>query len=449
MKLKNVYAFLKSTLKANDKIVAGISGGPDSMCLLHILINIRQEIPIQIICAHVNHNVREESLEEAEFVKQVCLENNVDFEYYKIENYEKENFESNARTKRYTFYQQLIKKYQAKYLVTAHHGDDLVETILMKLTRGSNLSGYTGFRKCIEYNNYTLLRPLIYVTKDEIEKYNNQNTIEYRIDRTNFDERYTRNRYRHQFLPLLKKENKNVHLKFLNFSEELSEVEDFLQNATQSALTNVYDSGNVNLREFNKLDSLLKKRVIEYLLKEEYHNEINKLNKKHLNAILNLCNSNKPNQTITLPNKKKVMKSYDKLSFASEIEKNTYGILEDELKINATESIVKITNTEVKKSNYVIRLNSKELQLPLKIRTKREGDRMSIKNFIGTKKLQDIFVNAKVPKNKRNTWPILVDATDEIIWIPGIKKSKFDKNYDEFYDIIYKYVISEEKKENE
>lgn len=115
--------------------MVGISGGPDSMCLLHILINIRQEIPIQIICAHVNHNVREESLEEAEFVKQVCLENNIDFEYYKIENYEKENFESNARMKRYAFYQQLIKKYQAKYLATAHHGDDLVETILMKLTR--------------------------------------------------------------------------------------------------------------------------------------------------------------------------------------------------------------------------------------------------------------------------------------------------------------------------
>ena len=144
--MNETICYLKSILKENDTIVIGLSGGPDSMCLLDIL----KKLPIKlnIICAHINHNIREESKEECIFVKEYCKKNNLIFEtitFDKKSNEENYN-EQELREKRYKYFEELIKKYNAKYLMTAHHGDDLIETILMRLTRGSNLKGYSGFQ---------------------------------------------------------------------------------------------------------------------------------------------------------------------------------------------------------------------------------------------------------------------------------------------------------------
>lgn len=446
--LNDVKNYLEKKLKDNDKIVIGVSGGPDSMCLLHILLSLKKHKNLSIICAHINHNVRKESEEEASFVKEYCIQNDCIFEYMKIDTYEQGNFEDIARKKRYDFYNRLIKKYNTEFLMTAHHGDDLMETILMRLTRGSNLSGYAGFKKETKQDGYELLRPLINKTKKDIDIYNEENKVEYRIDSSNNLDNYTRNRYRHHITPLLKKENKNIHKKFLKFSEELFLIDEFIEKETNLALTKIYNSGRVNLQEFNKLDYLLQKRVVEYMLKNEYENDISCINERHLNICINICKSNKSNVSINLPKKRVLVKSYNNLYFKQE-EKNqkNENILDDRVILNKFEIIEKLTSCDIKKSNYVLRLDSSEIVLPLKIRYKKIGDRMTIKNFDGTKKVKDIFINEKISVEKRDVWPLIVDSNDTIIWIPGIKKSKFDKNIDEFYDIIYKYVISEEKKE--
>lgn len=445
--MKNTLTFLKGALKENAVVVLGLSGGPDSMCLFHMLLELREKYNLKIIGTHVNHNVRSESEEEEKFVRRICKENNCLFESIKLNIKEKTNFECKARTERYAFFNQVINKYQANFLMTAHHGDDLTETILMHLTRGSNLSGYAGFKKRTIYPQYELLRPLIYMTKEEILVYCHTNGIEYRVDKSNENEMYTRNRYRKHLLPFLKQENKKVHHKFLKFSEELEQVEEYLEKNAKIALTHVYDFDKVNLHEWKQLDSLMKKRVIEYILEEEYQNDISKINEKHVELVLNLCESVKPNMCVELPLRKKIVKEYDTLYFYNKEKKNRKEYKVDkEVKISDFEKLIQLDDTDIQKSNFIIRLNSNEIALPLKIRTRKEKDKMEVKNLKGTKKIKDIFIDEKVPKSKRDEIPILVDNNGTILWILGLKKSKFDKNKDEFYDIIYKYVISEEQK---
>ena len=127
--------------------MAGISGGPDSMALLHVLQLVKKDIDIRIICAHVNHNQRDESDEEEKYVKKYCKMNDIIFECIKINQWGDDNFENEARSRRYKFFEELIENYNAKFLMTAHHADDLIETILMRIVRGSTLKGYSGFFK--------------------------------------------------------------------------------------------------------------------------------------------------------------------------------------------------------------------------------------------------------------------------------------------------------------
>lgn len=443
--MKEVSEYLQNKLKPNDKIVVAVSGGPDSMCLLELLFKLQKTMKLTLICAHVNHNIRPESEEEARFVKKIATKYGCIYEYMKIEKYPKENFESSARKKRYHFFDKVVKKYKANYLMTAHHGDDLMETILMRLVRGSNLNGYAGFKKETNYDTYELLRPLIHTTKADIDLYNKENNIEYRIDKSNESDDYTRNRYRHQILPILKKENKNVHRKFLKFSEEMYNIEKFLEKETKNALTNVLEFDKVNLTKLNELDLVLKKRVIEYILKQEYQNDINCINEKHVQKIMEVCLKSKANLYIDLPKKRRVVKNYNSLYLKQKNkDKKEKILLEDCVILGDKQKITKLSSCNIKKSNYILRLNSSEIEFPLFIRYRNIGDTMEIKNLGGKKKVKDIFINEKIPLDKRDTWPILVDNKDTILWIPGVKKSKFDKNVNELYDIIYKYVISEE-----
>lgn len=444
--MKESIAFLKNTIKTNSKVIMALSGGPDSMCLLFLLLNLQKEINFEIICAHVNHNVRKESFSEENFVKRICEQYHCKFETIKLNIKEKNNFENRARKERYQFLKEIVLKYKANYLLTAHHGDDLIETILMRLTRGSSLNGYIGFKKRTIYEQFELLRPLIFITKEEILKWCQQNNISYCNDQSNEWGSITRNRYRKNILPFLKQENRNVHKKYLKFSEELQSLEEYLEKNIQIALTRVSDFDKVNLHEFNKLEVFLRKRVIEYILKEEYQEDICLINERHVSQILHMCELKKPNVEIFLPLHKRLVKEYNTLYFCNK--KDSVGekyLLGEYLKLNEHEEFLKLTETDIIKSNFIIRLNTKELVFPLYVRNRKVKDKMEIKNLNGSKKIKDIFIDEKIPKKRRDTFPIVVDSNDTVVWLPGLKKSKFDKNKEEFYDIIYKYNNSEER----
>lgn len=435
--LDDILKKLDKTIKENETLITATSGGPDSMALLSLLIKLSKTKKITIICAHVNHNLRKESQEEAIMVEKYANENNLIFEKMEINHYEG-NTENYARTQRYNFFEKLIKKYNATYLLTAHHGDDLTETILMRMVRGSSLKGYSGFQEITDKETYKIYRPLITKTKDELLNYVKTNNIPYAVDKTNFSEEYTRNRYRLNILPILKKENKSVHLKFLKFSETLKLYDDHINKEANEKLNKVYQNNNLNLKLFENEDELIKRKILYQILNNLYYKNISLITDNHVELILNIIESSRPNLKINLPSKVLVIKNYQNLYFTQNTEIKSYSFTFEDKVILPNDKILIKEETE-DTSNYTIRLNSKELSLPLIVRTRQNGDKMEIKNLNGHKKIKDIFINEKISETARNSWPILTDQNNQIIWLPGLKKSKFDKQKHENYDIIIRY----------
>lgn len=423
----------------NDiSIVIAVSGGPDSMALLNLLNVIKKEKNIKIICAHVNHNLRKESKAEAKMVKDYCKQKSIIYEYMEIKEY-KGNTENYAREKRYEFFENLLKKYNSKYLFTAHHGDDLIETVIMRLIRSSSLKGYSAFSEITEKKDYKIYRPLITKTKEEIFNYVKNNNLPYAIDKTNDSDFFTRNRIRKYILPRLKEENKNVHLKFLEFSKTLNETEKYLKKQTEKALSKIYIDKKIDINSFKKEDLLVQKRIIHHILNETYKENITKIKDVHVNNILSTVKNSTSNSKINLPDNKIFIKSYNNAWIEENKETKNYDIILNDIVELPNGYIIEIIKETENNSNYVTKINTQEINMPIHIRTRKEGDKLTLKGLNKEKKLKDIFIDEKVPIEKRKTWPVVTDDKDNIIWLPGLKKTKFDRAKTKNYDIIIRY----------
>ena len=434
--------FLNEYLDDQKIVVLGCSGGPDSMCLLDLLLQVKKSINFKLIVAHMNHKVRIESEEEKEFVSKVCHDNNINFEYYELDKNIKSNFHSEARIIRYQFFNRVIDKYNANVLMTAHHADDLMETILMRLGRGSTLKGYSGFDLITKKDGYDQIHPLIFYTKDEIKKYMDDNKLDYRIDNTNYEDDYLRNRYRHHILPLLKKEYNMIHEKYFKFSNTINEADNYIISVVNIKLDIMFKNNILDLDLFKKEDTYIQKRIIESIMNSIYIDNLYLVSDTNTSEIIKCIYNNKPNIIVNLPNNIKLVKEYNKLIVNkvinnSNINQEFDGYYEDDY--------IKISKLDesTDKSNYTIRLNSEEIKLPLIIRNRVNGDKMMIKNMSNYKKLKDILIDMKIPKYQRDQLLLLTDSDNNILWIPGLKKSKFDKEFDEKYDIILNIEMKE------
>ena len=426
--------------RMKDTIVVGCSSGPDSMALVDMLLKIRDKYNLFLIVAHVNHNVRKESYEEEEYIKKYCEDNNLLFESMTIDEYGDDNFHNEARHIRYNFFESLIYKYGANYLMTAHHGDDLIETILMRMVRGSNLSGYSGFKEIVQMDDYKIVRPLIRYTKQELEEYDFKNNVKYYLDSSNDKDKYTRNRYRKYVIPFLKEEEFNVHEKFLKFSEELDAASKFINKERNKAISRCVIDNKINIDNFLKEDSFIQKEILYYLLSEYYQDDLILVNDKHINLLFGLIYSNKANSFVNLPNEVVANKSYNMLELKREtLEITSYEIEFDNYVLLPNNHIIECIEDTCDNSNNICRLDSNDISLPLVVRTRKFGDKMRVKGLDGSKKIKDIFIDKKISIDKRDAWPIVVDSTGKIVWIPGVKKSIYDKKKIDSYDIILKY----------
>ena len=437
--MKFVYNFLENlNINKEDNIIVAVSYGPDSMMLLDVIKNFYKEN--KITCAHVHHNHRKESDMEALELESYCKKKDITFEMMKIKEYKNNKFtEEEARNKRYEFFDELMTKYESKYLFTAHHGDDLVETILMRLSRGSSLKGYSGISLMSKRSSYNLVRPLLFVTKEDVLIYCKANNISYAVDKSNLDNDYTRNRYRNKILPLLKEENKSVHTQYLKFSTVLQETEEFVHRITLNLYDTVVNNEVMDLNILLKQDEYLMKRVLMLFLSNYYKDNITSLNDTHINLILDLIRNNKTNDKISLPNKINLVKSYNKLYFDNNDCYNNYCFLfEDYIKLPNGYIIEKVNSLD-NTTNYVAAFNSRDISLPLYVRNKKDGDKIEILGLNGSKKIKDIFIDEKIDVSLRKNYPVLADSLGNILWLPGIKKSKYDKSKKENYDIILKY----------
>lgn len=422
-------------------VVIGVSAGPDSMCLLDLL----QKKTTKIVVCHINHNVRKESIEEEEYITKYCQDKNIILEKTTINNYQENNFENEARKKRYMFYEEILKKYNSKTLLLAHHGDDLIETILMKISRGSNLEGYAGIKEISNVKDYQIIRPLLKYTKEDIINYNKSNNIKYYNDSSNQNTNYTRNRYRLNILPNLKKEDKNIHKKYLKYSKTLIEYDDYIKREVKRNINNVYKDNIINIDNLNKLDTFLIKNILYNIMNNIYQNKNNIITDRHIQNIISLLNNTKPNIKIDLPNNKEIVKEYNKLIIKDKTNNIKNYKIEFNDKIEIENLVIKKIESEDDDSNSVCRLNTKDITLPLYIRNREDGDYIILKGSNYRKKIKEIFIEKKLPLNKRNNYPLLVDSNNNIIWIPNIKKSKFCNKKSENYDII---IRCNERKED-
>lgn len=440
--MEKVYEYLRSNigLKLNDTVVIAVSGGPDSMCLLNLLTTLKTEMNINIVCAHVNHNVRKESAYEKSFVEEYCISHGITFEYMKIKEYGEDNFHNEARSKRYEYFNTMMKKYGSKILLTAHHADDLIETILMRIVRGSTLRGYSGFSKVVKMENYVLIRPLIEVTKDEVFKYCKKNNLKFMQDKSNSKDIYTRNRFRKYIVPLFKKEDKFVDKKFMQFSNTLLEYDDYINKDVIKVLEKAYLDKVLNLEIFRQQHNVIQTKILNNILETIYADDLMLITNSHVELIKNLINSTKPNVYVFLPNSIKVIKSYNNLKFEREfIDIDSYEVeLINYVNLPNGKNLEIVSNSE-STSNNTCRLNSKNCTLPLIVRNRKQGDKLTVKGMLGSKKLKDIFIDEKISTEERDVWPVVVDSEDNIVWLPGLKKTKYDVDKDMKYDIIIKY----------
>ena len=306
-------------IKKGDNIVVGVSGGPDSMTLLNALINIKNttNLDFTITVAHVNHGIRKEADEETEYVLNFCRERNIEcfIKKEKVEELAKKSkigTEEAGRNLRYAFFNEVAIKVNANKIDTAHNSNDNAETVLMNIIRGSGMEGLKGIEP-IRDNKF--IRPLIECTSNEIEQYDKKENLHPKIDKTNMENIYTRNKTRNLLIPYIQANfNPNI-VSSLNRLSELARTEnEYIKNQTienykkiviEEHLGNENVKGNnvviLNLKSFNKLDIVIKNRIMLYTIDRVLKNHQN-VEKVNVEDLVKLCANNIGNKYLT-PNK--------------------------------------------------------------------------------------------------------------------------------------------------
>jgi tRNA(Ile)-lysidine synthase len=423
----------------SSKLLVGVSGGPDSLVLLHFLKQIQSMFAFDLLVAHVDHMFRgDESYEDYLFVEQICKEWGIAFEGTRIDvpAYMKQTGESTelaARNLRYRFFEQVMNKYECTVLVLGHHGDDQVETMLMRLTRGASGKARAGIPIKRAFQNGHIIRPFLGITKMEITEYAVEHGLEPRLDPSNESDDYVRNRFRHHVLPFLKQENPLVHEQFQRFSEEIYEDEDFFHELVSRKMNEVWIERTrgfaiISIDSLLAMPKPLQRRAIQLILNYLYLERPSSLAALHINQLLTLFLNPQPSAELHLPGGLIIEKSYSTCIFRfSKYESLEYTLLlqipGDTFLPNGYKIKAQYIGEATMGGNDTLLLPVSSVSLPLTVRSRQEGDRMRVKGLGGTKKIKDIFINEKVPLFKRNSWPVVIDGTGQIIWLPGLKKS--------------------------
>ncbi len=437
-----VNAFIKkhSLLSEGAVVVVGVSGGPDSLALLHFLNKELKQLQLTIIAAHVDHMLREEAMEEYQFVENYCLNEGITFEGIRanVTEYKEEHgvsLQVAARECRYNFFENVMIKYKGDYLALAHHGDDQIETMIMRQIRGAHGYGLAGIPVKRSFGTGMVIRPFLSVTKDSILDYCQSVGLNPRIDLSNFSSKYVRNRIRHEVVPALKKENPAVHLRFQQQSELLTEDEQLLEQLAQEKINDAIldqEPKRVILSIPKLIHSpiALQRRGFQLILNYLYETNIPEITTIHISDFLNFINSQHPSGTLDFPTGLTITKSYDKciIEFAQATRAVSYecqfsipGIVT--LKKGKIIGEVIRADLNITIGHSTIICDKEKLTFPLIVRTRKQGDSMSVKGMPGTKKIKSLFIDEKVPRGERDSWPIVLNGDGEILWVPKLRRS--------------------------
>ena len=313
-------------IENGDKIVLAVSGGPDSISMLSILNNIRVKkiIDFEITVAHINHMIRKEAKEDEEYVKNYCMKNNIDFysksiDVIKLANNNKIGTEEMGRIVRYEFFDEVLEKTNSNKIAIAHNKNDKAETIIMNILRGSGITGLKG----IDVKNGKYIRPLIECERVEIENYCKKEELNPRIDKTNFENTYTRNKIRNIVIPYIKEEfNPNIIETLNRLSEVVVDEESYIETQISKIYKELVDLESekeiiLDLKKFNIQEKVIKSRIIIYTITRLFGTSKG-IGKVHIEDIISLCKNNIGNKYLT-PNKNiKILIKNHKIYFTKE-----------------------------------------------------------------------------------------------------------------------------------
>ena len=425
-----------------DKIAIALSGGVDSIVLFHLLVTEYKDSYKQLVVFHINHGLREESYEEAEFVERFVKDFDVKFykEELNMSDLERDSHTSEemlARELRYQAYNKMAKLEGVTKLLTAHHKNDQVENILMRLLTGRSIDHSLAICEEIEMAGLTIYRPLLNSLKAELEEYAKEKNLHYYVDATNFDTDYTRNNIRHNIVPLLNDINSGSFDNLINFANYYQNINNNLKKAILSNKDNYIFS-----RDEDKI-SLVKDKFLElneeemyFLLKELITDELGvfDIKQKAIFDVVSSLKKNSGNKSYDLKNNLKIISQYETL-YIHKIEKKCYN---DKIEI-IIDKICENSVYEFYQNKFIISTDAKDSEigfnkseLPLLVTIKKEGDRVRRGEI--NKKLSRIFIDEKVPKELRDTLPVIRNNKGEVLGVLGIG-TKVNKNK------IYDYYI--------
>lgn len=421
--------FCHTLIEPGDRVLVALSGGADSVCLLDCLMSLQDELGISVAAAHLNHCLRgDESDGDEAFVRQLCEERQLPLFVCRkdIRVIAKETgtgLEAAGRNARYAFFHDLQKKEGFHKIATAHHAGDNIETVLMRLVRGTGPSGLGG----IPYKNGTVIRPLLDVTRQDIEAYTKEHALSFRTDSTNSEKIYTRNRVRHSLVPLIEQEyNPNFQKNFQEQIKLYSACSDYLKNEVQKLcikLTLPFSGGYAfDCSRLLQEPAFLISMLLHTLLQELADGQILAC---HVEAAKSLVAEGKG--AVSMPGGVIAEVCHKRLYLRRNIPVKTFFYdlpHEGELFIPETNGyIICQIVTEIpehRKADSVYLDIQKLSGKKLSVRSRQAGDYFYPKGLCGRKKLQDYFVDNKIPHFMRDTIPVIT-AGEDIVWLAGLR----------------------------
>lgn len=434
------YIYDNKLLVSGDKVVVGVSGGPDSICLLEVLYMLRERIGISIAAAHINHMLRgDEANKDEEYVREFCERRDIQFfskriDIAKFAKDEKMSTETAGREARYEFFNEVMDKLSFNKIATAHNANDQVETILMRMMRGTGLDGLTGIpvKRDDRY-----IRPILFLQREEIEKFCEDNKLMPRIDKSNLEREYSRNKIRLDIIPYMKENFNSDIIMAINRMANILQEDNELVNQVIKEYFERYcinkDGYIIIKKELFDTKSVAINRVIK-LSASIVSGSMYDLELKHINYIKQLASLG-TSRRIDLPNgmyaeniygdiyiRRKVeftKDNQDEMIIEKSLDKNEIQFKKYNMKFEVIDNKKNIKFDDNRLIKY---FNYDKINGNIIIRSRKDGDRIIPLGMNGSKKLKDIFIDSKIPAGDRDSIPI-IQFGDDIAWVVGLKVS--------------------------
>jgi len=457
-----VMKYIKENLMFDkgDKVIVAVSGGPDSTCLLYILNAFKEELGITLVGAHINHCLRgDESDKDEEYAKRICESLDINFyskkvDIHRVSKEKNLSCEMAGREVRYDFFKELITKLNASKVALAHNANDQAETILMRIMRGTGIAGMIGIRPV---RDKIYVRPILHLSRKEIEKYCLINNISPRIDKSNLENIYARNKVRLELIPYIEENFNNDIIKTLNRLSDIVKIDnEYLENISQKEYEKCCEIGKqrviINKSAF-KLHEAILSRIVRSALLAVNHNLYN-FEKIHISNVIDL-QKHDTGKSIMLPQNIIVENCYGNIQIyvyvkAMEVYNNQYYLKINER--NVIHSLNKVVKIDVKSklqymefigSDYIKYFDYDKISGSISLRYRKDGDKFTPLGMLGNKKINDLFIDLKIPKAQRNEIPLICFG-DDIGWVVGYRVSEKFKVSKDTKNILQIRIGSEE-----